>query len=204
MYGEEMRCTQCYWPGEYCSGVEHVNPCDNLADESPRNADGVDDAWLPADAEIVDTSRAGIASAVAEAARLLDAELPGPALAMLREICFRLPEHALGHAYLGIAWLQLGHVDIARLELERAVQLAPNSLVCRIKHAEFLLAQGAPEQALGEIDQALRLPSHDRQTRSRILGLRRECVRQANAHRRIAGPNEHPDSGSSWNGVGLE
>lgn len=195
-----MRCNQCYWPGEYSSGAEHVNPCDEAAGASPRTADSVDDA-LRAHASIADPSRAGIASAVAEAARLLDAQQPGPALAMLREVCFRLPEHALGHAYLGIAWLQLGQVDVARLELERAVELAPNSLICRVKHAEFLLAQGALEQALGEIDQALRLPSHDKQTRSRILGLRRECVRQANARQGIAGRNERSDRSSNSNGV---
>lgn len=194
-----MRCNQCYWPGEYSSGAEHVNPCDGRAEPSPRTADSVDDA-LFAHASIADRSRAGIASVVAEAARLLDAQQPGPALAMLREVCFRLPEHALGHAYLGIAWLQLGHDDVARLELERAVELAPNSLICRVKHAEFLLAQGALEQALGEIDQALRLPSHDKQTRSRILGLRRECVRQAKSNRGVGG-KERSDSRSNSNGV---
>lgn len=119
---------------------------------------------------------------------------------MLQEICFQFPEHALGHAYLGKAWLQLGHVDVARLELERAVDLAPDSVTCRVKYAEFLLSQGAPEQALGEVDHALRLPAHDKQARSRILRLRGECVRQSRTNRWMTTYHSRLDPESSSQG----
>ena len=99
--------------------------------------------------------------ALKHAARLLASGDPGTARAVLERLVAEQPEWAVARAYLGLAYLRLTAVADARDELEAAVRLAPASFICRSKYGEFLAQLGFYDQAVRELEIALRIGAPD-------------------------------------------
>ena len=99
--------------------------------------------------------------ALKHAVALLAAGEPGTARAALEGLVSEQPGWAVARAYLGLAYLRLTRVADARDELEAAVRLAPASFICRSKYAEFLAQLGFYDQAVRELDIALRIGAPD-------------------------------------------
>ena len=134
--------------------------------------------------------RAGVGAALRTAVDLLARHQPEQALVALREICAHHRDHAVARAYLGVAYLRLGHVSDARAELEEAVRMAPHSFICRTKYAEFLARVGFYDQAMSQIDLGLERPAPDAESRHAALELRQFCKDKAQGlhYRELAYP----------------
>ena len=97
------------------------------------------------------------------------------AVVTLERLCVERPEWAIARAYPGIAYLRLTRVADARAELETAVRIAPESFICRTKYGEFLARLGFYDQAMAQIDVALKLQPPDSESRLAALELRQFC-----------------------------
>ena len=60
----------------------------------------------------------------------------------------------------------------SRAELEEAIRLAPESFICRSKYAEFLARIGFYDQAVAQLDIALRVAAPDSESRLAAIELR--------------------------------
>jgi tetratricopeptide (TPR) repeat protein len=109
--------------------------------------------------------------ALRHAVDLLGRGEPAVALTVLERLCAEQPGWAAAKAYLGLALLRLTRVGDARVALEEAVRAAPESFICRSKYAEFLAQLGFYDQAVRELETALRIgaPNADSQRAAREL-----------------------------------
>lgn len=71
------------------------------------------------------------------------------------------PDWAEALALLGIAELRQYHLAAAWDALDRAVQLAPDSIFVRLRLAEYWLALGVTPRAVTELERALRTAGDD-------------------------------------------
>ena len=69
-----------------------------------------------------------------------------------------------GHLYMGSLRRMQGRLVDARIELEIAVVLAPNSPVAYSQLGATLVFLGQPEAAMPQFEKSLRLAPHDRTT----------------------------------------
>lgn len=122
---------------------------------------------------------AGALEALAAAVDRIACGYPGEALSALEALCAAYPGWAVARAYLGTAYLGLARVAEARDELELAVGLAPESFICRLRHAEFLARMGFFDLAAVELDAALHVPAPDIGARDAALSLRAFCRQKA-------------------------
>lgn len=115
------------------------------------------------------------AIALHHAVGLLARGEPRTAAVALERLCAERPQWAVARAYLGIAYLRLTRVADARVELETAVGIAPDSFICRTKYGEFLARLGFYDQAMAQVDVALKLQPPDSESRLAALELRQFC-----------------------------
>lgn len=127
---------------------------------------------VPADVAPTDTAQREDQIVLRHALELLARREVSTALTVLEKLCAERPEWAVARAYLGIAYLRTTRVADAREELEAAVQLAPDSFICRSKYGEFLARLGFYDQAMRELDIALSLPAPDGESRYAAMELR--------------------------------
>lgn len=97
------------------------------------------------------TSKPTVAAAVA----LLSHGRPVESACLLEGLLAEDPGDAVARAYLGLAYLRMTRVADARVELEEAVRLAPDSFICRTKLAEFFARLGFFDKAVHHLDVAL-------------------------------------------------
>ena len=94
-------------------------------------------------------------------------------------LCAANTQWAVAHAYLGTAYLGVARVDEARDVIERAVALAPESFICRLRYAEFLARMGHCGLAAAELDVALHVTPPDPGARDAAVALRAFCRQRA-------------------------
>jgi tetratricopeptide (TPR) repeat protein len=102
----------------------------------------------------------------------------GEAETTLNQVLDYAPDFATAYAYRGAVRLELGRMDDAMKDLDRAAEMAPADAIVHVKRAEVFLRLGLLPAAHDEVRLAAKLPAPDLvfrdYTRAMVRGIEKE------------------------------